>query len=178
MSNQKEKQNNAKAAEEKTVTLSQEEYQKLKEEAQKAQECTDRLLRVQAEYENARKRMEKEKIEFIRYANEGIILSLLGILDDLERSLLAAQEKHEDYAAFLKGVEMILANIYELLKKNDVRPIEAEGESFDPHYHEALLQAESDDLPDGTIMEELQKGYMLGERVIRTAKVKVSKRKN
>lgn len=166
------------AQEKKTVTLSEKEYRELKEEAQKAKENWDKLLRLQAEFENARKRMEKEQAEFIKYANEGIILSLLGVLDDLERSLSAAEQKHEDYAAFLKGVEMILANIYEILKKNEVRPIEAEGKPFDPHYHEALLQAESDEFPDGTIMEELQKGYMLGERVIRTAKVKVSKKIN
>jgi molecular chaperone GrpE len=87
-----------------------------------------------------------------------------------------AQSKHQDLPAFLKGVEMILAHLYEMLKEYGLRPIEAGGKPFDPHYHEALMQVENKDLPEHTIVEELQKGYLLNDRVIRTAKVKVSKK--
>ena len=100
----------------------------------------------------------------------------MNILDDLERSLEAAERNHEDYAAFLKGVEMILAHLYEILKRHEVEPIEAKGKKFDPHLHEALLQLETDEFPEGTVIEELQKGYKIEGRVIRTSKVKVSKR--
>lgn len=158
----------------KTVTLIQAEYLKLKEEADKAKEAWDRLVRVQADFENSRKRLEKDKLEFTKFANEGIILGLLNILDDLERAVGLAQTKHEDPAAFLKGMEMIMAHLYEMLKSHGVKPIEAEGKKFDPNYHEALMQAENKELPDHTIVEELQKGYLLYDRVIRTAKVKVS----
>ena len=163
---------------EKAVTINESEYLKLKEEAQKADEYWDKLLRLQADFENTRKRLEKDRQEFFKFANEGIILELLNVLDDLERAVELAQDKHQDQAAFLKGVEMILAHIYGLLKNNGVKPIEAEGKPFDPHYHEALMQSESKDLPEHTIVEELQKGYLLNDRVIRTAKVKVSKKTN
>jgi molecular chaperone GrpE len=162
--------------EEKTVTLQEADYLKLKEEADKAKEYWDKLLRLQAEFENTRKRLEREKQDFFRFANEGIILELLNIMDDLERTVELAQSKHEDLQTFLKGVGMILSHLYEMLKEYGVRPIEAEGKIFDPHYHEALMQAENKDLPEHTIVEELQKGYLLNDKVIRTSKVKVSKK--
>lgn len=164
------------AKEEKTVTLKETEYLQLKDEAEKAKEYWDKLLRVQAEFENTRKRLERDKQDFVKFANEGIIAELLNILDDLERTTELAQSKHQDLPAFLKGVEMILAHLYEMLKEYGVKPIEAEGKIFDPHYHEALMQIENKDLPEHTIVEELQRGYLLNERVIRTSKVKVSKK--
>ena len=173
--NQKENKKHHKE-EEKIISLKESEYKKLKEEADKAQEYWDRILRLQADFENTRKRIEKEKQEFCRFANEGIILELLKTLDDLERTVELAQTKHQDIAAFLKGVEMILAHLYDMLKQYGVRPIEAEGKIFDPNLHEAWMQAEDDNLPENTVTEELQKGYLLNDRVIRTAKVKVSKR--
>ena len=162
--------------EDKPVTLKETEYLKLKEDAQAAEEYKDKLLRLQADFENTRKRLDKEKQDFVRFANEGIILELLNILDDLERTVELEHSQHQDIAAFLKGVEMILAHLYEMLKEYGVRPIEAEGKIFDPHLHEALMQAENKDLPEHTIVDELQKGYLLNDRVIRTAKVKVSKK--
>jgi len=161
---------------EKTVSLKESEYLKLQEEAEKSKEYQERILRLQADFENTRKRLEKDKQDFIKFANEGIIVELLNILDDLERALELAQAKHQDLAAFLKGVEMILAHFYEMLKVYGVRPIEAQGKLFDPHYHEALMQIEDKNLPEHTVVEELQKGYLLNDRIIRTAKVKVSKR--
>lgn len=162
--------------EEKVITLKESEYQKLKEEAAKAGELQDKILRLQADFENTRKRLEREKQDFLKFANEGIILELLNILDDLERTVELAESKHQDLSAFLKGVEMILAHLYEMLKEYGLKPIQAQGKLFDPHYHEAMMQAENKDLPEHTIVEELQKGYMLNERVIRTSKVKVSKK--
>jgi len=160
---------------EKIITLKESEYLQLKEEADKAKENWDKLLRLQADFDNTRKRLEREKQDFIKFANEGIILELLNILDDLERTLELAQAKHQDLPAFLKGVGMILAHLYEMLKEYGVTPMQAEGKLFDPHYHEALMQVENKDVPEHTVVEELQKGYLLNERVIRTAKVKVSK---
>ncbi len=167
------KQNNN---EERLVTLKEPEYLKLKEEADKAKELSDNILRLQADFENTRKRLERERQEFVKFANEGIILELLNILDDLERSVNLAETQKQDLTGFLKGVEMILAHLYEMLKEYGVKPIESVGKLFDPHYHEALLQVEDKDLPEHTVVEELQKGYLLNERVVRTAKVKVSKK--
>lgn len=159
-----------------TVTLKESEYKELKAAAEKSNDFQDKLLRSQADFENMRKRLEREKQDFLKYANEGIVLELLNVLDDLERVINLAEDKHEDLNAFLKGVEMILAHLYELLKMHGVKPVEAEGKVFDPDYHEALMQVENKDLPENTIVEVLQKGYLMYERVIRTAKVKVSKK--
>lgn len=164
--------------EEKIITLKEAEYLKLKEEADIAREHWERLLRLQADFENTRKRLEREKQDFVKFANEGIISELLNVLDDLERTVELAQEKHEDLPAFLKGVEIILAHLYEMLKEYGVKPIDSQGKLFDPHLHEALMQVENKDLPENTVVEELQKGYLLNDRVIRTAKVKVSKKKS
>ena len=167
--NQKEKQ------EEKIITLKESEYLELKEEAEKAKEYWDKILRLQADFDNSRKRLEKEKQDFVKFANEGIILELLNILDDLERTVGLAESQHQDLSSFLKGVEMILAHLYEMLKEYGVKPIEAEGKIFDPHLHEAMMQVENKEIPEHTVVEEMQKGYMLNDRVIRTSKVRVSK---
>lgn len=164
----------------KTVTLNEAEYLELKAEVEKAKESQDKLLRLSADFDNSRKRLEKDKQEFIKYANQGMLLELLNVLDDLERTINLAEDKaagsHEDLNAFLKGIEMILAHLYDMLKQHGVKPIEAEGKVFDPRYHEALMQVENKDLPEHMIVEVLQKGYLMHERVIRTAKVKVSKK--
>ena len=170
----KEKQE--KNSTEKTISLNEEEYNQLKQEAEKASQHWERILRLQADFENSRKRLERERQEFLRFANEGLIVDLLNVVDDLERTLQLAQEKHEDFSAFLKGIEMILAHLYDLLKKHGLSPVEAKGKIFNPDYHEALLKTETEDFPEDTVVEELQKGYLLNDRVIRTAKVKVSKK--
>jgi len=159
-----------------TTSIPLAELQKLKEDAVKAQEYWDKLLRLQADFDNYRKRTEKERQEFSKYANEEIIVELLNVLDDLERAVNLTESKHQDLPAFLKGIEMILAHLYDLLKENGVSAIQAEGKPFDPNFHEALMQAENNDVPEHTVMEELQKGYLLNDRIIRTSKVKVSKK--
>ena len=161
------------AVQEKLITLKEEEYNRLKEEVLKSQDHQERLLRMQADFDNARKRMEKQCQDFTKYATEGIISELLGILDDLERTTQNAENKSANLETFLKGIEMILAHLYEMLKKNGVKPIEVEGRPFDPHTSEALMQVDSE-LPEHTVVEELQKGYFLNDRVLRTAKVKVA----
>jgi len=182
MEENKDNQKNAKEKNEKkeakTVSIPETEYLSLKEEAEKAGEYKNQILRLHADFENIRKRLEKDKQDFIKFANESIILELLNVLDDLERTISLAESKHQDLPVFLKGVEMILAHLYELLKENGVKPIEAEGKIFDPNFHEALMQVDDDQLPEHTVVEEMQKGYFLNERVVRTSKVKVSKRNN
>lgn len=153
------------------ITLKVVEHQALIDEAASNKE---KYLRIYAEFENARKRMDRDKQAFLRYANEGVLVEVLNIFDDLQRSIKAAESKHEDYAAFLKGMEMVMTQMNTLLAKNDVKPIEAKGQKFDPHCHEVLMQEECDDQEEGIILEEFQKGYYLGDKVIRTAKVKVA----
>jgi len=158
----------------KMIKVKESEYAQLAQDAAKYKE---QYVRLYAEFENARKRMDREKQEFVRYANEELIVEFLGILDDLERSVEAAKTKHEDYEAFVKGIEMVMTHIHDMLNKNGVKPMELKGKMFDPHSHEVLMQEEHEDLDEGVIIEEFQKGYCLGERVVRTAKVKVAKKK-
>jgi len=127
----------------KCLTVNECEFLNLKAEAEKAKDYYERLLRLQADFENAKKRMERETKDFYCYASQDIITKLLNILDDLERAVEAAERKQEDFPVFLKGMEMILAHLYDLLKDNGVKPIEAKGKKFDPHKHEALMQVES-----------------------------------
>ena len=157
--------------EEKNVTLKESEYEKLVADAA---DYKDRYVRLCAEFDNARKRFERDKVEFVKYANEGLMTEFLNVLDDLERSVEAAAQKHQDYDAFLKGIEMVMAHIHEMLKRNGVKPVEAVGKKFDPHCHEVLMQEPSSEVEEGTVLQELQKGYRLGDRVVRTAKVKVA----
>ncbi|PIY82398.1 MAG: nucleotide exchange factor GrpE [Candidatus Omnitrophica bacterium CG_4_10_14_0_2_um_filter_44_9] len=174
--NNKENNNKDKNNALETLIIKKEEYEQLQSEAVKAKENWDRLLRQQADFENIRKRLEREKSEFQKFAHEDIVVDLLGILDDLERSVEAAEKKQENFEAFLKGIEMILAHLYELIKKRGVCAIEAEGKKFDPNIHEALMQTDTAEYADGEIIEELQKGYKIEDRVIRTAKVRVAKK--
>ncbi|MBU1998260.1 MAG: nucleotide exchange factor GrpE [Candidatus Omnitrophota bacterium] len=171
-----EAEKNTNDSADKTITIAEAEYNQLKQDAQKAQENWDKFLRLQADFDNARKRWERDRQDVLRYGNEDLIRDVLNVIDDLERSLELAQGKHEDFTAFLKGVEMILSHLYDLLKRYGVKHIEAKGKIFDPNYHEALMQIDNNDAPENSIIEELQKGYLLNDKVIRTTKVKVSKK--
>lgn len=159
-----------------TITVPHADWETLKSCAARSQEYFDKCVRLQADCENIRKRVEKEKADFVKYANEGVILDVLNVLDDLERTVALASKDHDESTqVFLKGVEMILAHLYDVLKKNGVSVMESKGVAFDPHRHEALLQIEDASVPENTVVEEMQKGYLLYDRVIRTAKVGVSR---
>lgn len=153
------------------VTVEQAVWDKLQRDLA---DYKDRYIRLYAEFENARKRNEREKMDFVKYASEQLIIEFLAILDNLELSLNAAKDKHEDYEAFIKGVEMVMTHIYGMLKKNGVKQVEAEGKMFDPNCHEVLMQEPRDGIEDGTVIGVFQKGYCLHDKVIRTAKVKLA----
>lgn len=159
------------------IVLSKKEYEELKNAAEEKTQYYDRLLRQQAEFDNFRKRQERERVEFTKFANEEIIVEVLEVLDNLERLVNLAEKHKEDFQSFLKGVELILAHLYELLKKHGVKAIETKDKKFDPMYHEVLSAVNQDGVEDNKIIEEFQKGYLLENRVIRTAKVKVAKKK-
>jgi molecular chaperone GrpE len=163
--------NEEKTADEPLVTITQQEYEQLKNSAAQAQ---DTMLRIQADFENSRRRLDRDKHEFVKYANDQIITQLIPFVDDFKRALEAA-DKTNDFNVLHKGVEMILKHMLELLKQKGVTEIEALGKPFDPAVHEAMLQVETDEYPENTVVEELEKGYLLNDRVLRTAKVKVAK---
>ncbi len=156
------------------VCITRREYDELKAREKEAGDIRDRMLRSQAELDNARKRVERDRLEFVKYANEEVIRDLVPMVDDFQRAFAVA-DKSQDFGVLHKGVEMILNHLLELLKKKGLKPMDALGKPFDPVYHEALMQEENADFPENTVIEELQKGYLLNDRVLRTAKVKVSK---
>ena len=138
----------------------------------------DKYVRLLAEFDNMRKRHERDRMELIKYAHEEVIVECLKLYDDLERSLKAFQAKEGMDANLVKGLGMVYNNMKELMTKYEVKPIESVGKPFDPNAQEVLMQGESADLSDGTVMEEFEKGYTLSGRVVRTAKVKVAKNAN
>jgi molecular chaperone GrpE len=144
------------------------ELQKLKAERDS---LLDRLARAQAEFENARRRAAKEQQDFRDYATIDAVKSLLPTLDSFERAL---QVKSEG-ADFRSGVELIYKQLQDALAKLGMRAIPAKGEPFDPHYHEAIEMVETPDVPDHEVLEELQRGYKLKDRLLRPAMVKVAK---
>jgi molecular chaperone GrpE len=137
-------------------------------------ELLDKYLRLAAEFDNFRKRSAREYARIIETAEDGLILELLQVVDDLDR---ARGHDADDLDSFKQGTEMIYNKFDEILKKRGLREIKAVGEVFDPTYHEAVMQLEVEDKDDGIIIEEVQKGYFLNSKVLRPAKVVVAKRK-
>jgi molecular chaperone GrpE len=134
----------------------------------------DRLLRTAAEFDNYRKRMDRERKDLSDYATSEMLLELLPIVDNFERALQAPAGAEPD--AFRKGIELIHKQMLDLLRKRGVTPIEALGAEFDPNFHQAVIQEASEQHREGEVMQELQRGYMLNERLLRPAMVKVAKR--
>ena len=137
-------------------------------------EYYDLLLRKTAEFENFRKRIERERQGFAESAAADLLLELLPLVDDLERALHAEADA-TGAKAYRRGVELIHRQLTELLRKRGVRPIEALGRAFDPHYHQAVSYDAAEDRPDGEVIEELRRGYLLGDRLLRPSMVRVAK---
>ena len=133
----------------------------------------DRLLRTAAEFDNYRKRIDRERRDQADAATADALADLLPIIDDLERALQAPAGGDAD--SFRKGVELIHRQMLDLLRKRGVKPIEAVGADFDPRYHESVISESSKDHREGEVIEELRRGYKLGDRLLRPAMVKVAK---
>lgn len=135
-------------------------------------DLTNTLQRLQAEFENYSKRVDKECKDFRKFAKAELVVKLLPTLDSFELAL----KNNQDPEKFKKGVEMIYAQLYQILEDEGLRKIDVKGKKFDHNYHEVLLTEDCEGKEDEAILEELQKGYMLGDRVVRYSKVKVCKR--
>ncbi|MBI5472677.1 MAG: nucleotide exchange factor GrpE [Ignavibacteriae bacterium] len=144
------------------------------EELQKLADLSkDQLLRKAAEFENYKRRSETDFANLVRNANEGLILALLPILNDFIRSLKAGAENKE-YDSFYKGVELISTKLTKILEVQGLTPFESVGQPFNVEYHDALLQMPRTDVPPHTVIEEVERGYKLNDKVLRHAKVIVS----
>ena len=133
-------------------------------------ELQDRVLRAQAEFQNFKKRVERERGELYEYASMEAVRALLPVLDDFERSLKADPSDKE----YVKGMELIYQRFYDALKKLGLEPIISEGQAFDPHIHHAVDKVETEEAAPDTVLEDFQRGYIFKGRMLRPAMVKVA----
>ena len=145
---------------------------RLEEQTNLAAEYFNSLARVQADYDNFKRRTRQEKEDLYKYASEQLIVALLPVLDNFDRAMAAEAKGVED---FKSGVEMIHRQLWNVLHEEGLALVPAVGEPFDPKWHEAVMQEESDEHPENTVLLELQRGYQLKEKLIRVSMVKISK---
>ncbi len=164
-------------AEEVEEEAEKDELEALRAELEKARaqaaEYLDGWQRARAEFANYKKRIEAEREELQRASNEALLLKLLPVVDDFERAFQTLPEELAD-VPWVEGIAMILRKLQAILESENVTPIEAAGQPFNPQWHEAVMQEETTEHPDGYVIEEMQRGYRLGERVLRPSLVKVA----
>jgi len=157
--------------------LSHDQIEDLQSRAAKADENWDRLLRTTADFDNFKKRAARERIEAAQYANFSLIQKLLPVLDNFEMALAAAQNAEGDQlASFQSGVVMIQQQLKAALSETGMEEIEAAGKPFDPNFHEAVSERESAEVAEGSVLQQLRKGYKLRDRLVRPATVIVAKK--
>ncbi len=151
--------------------------ERLKAEEARAEENYDRLLRITAEFENYKKRMEREMNDFMKFANESLIKDILPVVDNLERALEIPYGNNENaFHSMREGVQMTLKGLLSSLERSGVVVIESLDKPFDPNFHQAVMQEQSEGHTENTVSKELQKGYMMRDRLLRPAMVAVSKK--
>lgn len=155
--------------EENSVTLSKEEHVKLLEQAKELEDIRDKLLRSAADYDNARKRLAKEREEFVRFSQERLLRDLLPVLDNFERAFNHFTSADKSVIA---GVQLIWKQLLDVLSMHGLKRFSSEGQPFDPHLHEAVDEVVEEG-PEGIIVQELVSGYFLHDRVLRPAKVRI-----
>jgi len=138
-----------------------------------AEDTQNSYLRVLADFDNYRKRQREETARLSDCAREGLLLKLLPIVDNFDRSVQAAEAEHS-YDSLVEGVSLTLKQIHDMLEKEGLEPIEAVGQEFNPEFHEALMRVETDEYPENTVVDELERGYILNGRVLRPARVRVA----
>lgn len=155
------------------VTLLTEEESKIQALEKELAELNDRFIRVQADYDNFRRRTKQEKEATAKYRAQSLIEQLIPAIDNFDRAL-GMKAESEESKSLLQGMEMVYRQLTEALKSEGLEVIESVGQNFDPHYHQAVMQIESDEYEPNQVVEELQKGYKLKDRVIRPSMVKVN----
>jgi len=150
---------------------------KLEVKEQEAKENYDRLLRVSAEFENYKKRTTRELEEFRKFANQSLIKEMLSVVDNLELAMNSTNGHKTIDQGLLQGLDMTHKEILKVFEKFNVKPIEAKGQTFDPTFHEAVMQEATDEFDENTVINELQKGYLIHDRLLRPAMVVVTRPK-
>jgi len=151
---------------------------KFEAKEKEAEETYDRLLRLSAEFENYKKRSSREIEEFRKFANQSLIKEMLSVVDNLELAMNSTNSHKAIDKDLLQGLEMTHREILKVFEKFNVKPIDAKGQPFDPTFHEAVMQEETDDYAKNTVINEMQRGYMIHDRLLRPSMVVVAKPKN
>ena len=160
-----------------SVTLSADEHRRLTEQARQAQQHLDQYQRLLADFDNAKKRLERERAEAVRFGAERVLRDLLPIVDSFDHALKSLSSANAQDPV-LVGVKLIHRQLHELLGREGVQPIDSAGQPFDPHKHEAVAEVPAaDEQADHTVIEEIQKGYTMHGKILRSAMVKVAVRK-
>jgi len=141
---------------------------------QETKETYDRFLRISAEFENYKKRSAREMDDFRKFANQSLIKEMLAVVDNLERALISSTGNNSVDKCMADGVNLTLREILKVFEKFNVKPIESIGQPFDPNFHQAMMQEETDDYPENTVITEMQKGYMIHDRLLRPSMVVVA----
>jgi len=147
---------------------------KLAAKEKEFQETYDRLLRVTAEFENYKKRMAREMEDFRKYANQSLLKEMLSVVDHIELAIQAAGSPSAEETSLVEGLNLTLKEFLRILNRFKVKPIEAVGQPFNPQVHEAIMQEACEQVPENTVVREMQKGYTIGERLLRPALVVVA----
>ena len=147
---------------------------KLEAKEEEAKETYDRLLRVSADFENYKKRATREMEDFRKYANQSLLKEMLSVVDNLELAINSSNDGEKTDKTLIEGLNLTLNEILRVFEKFNVKPIEARGKTFDPAYHEAVMQEETHDYPDNSVISEFQKGYLIHDRLLRPAMVVVA----
>ena len=150
---------------------------KLHSKEEEAKETYDRLLRVSAEFENYKKRSAREMEEFRKFANQSLIKEMLSVVDNLELAMNSTDSQKAVDKGVVEGLEMTHREILRVFERFNVKPIDAKNQAFDPTFHEAVMQEETDEFPENTVINEMQKGYLIHDRLLRPAMVVVAKPK-
>jgi molecular chaperone GrpE len=166
------------AAENRADDPQQDLAEKLKLKEQEAQENYDRLLRVSAEFDNYKKRASRDMEEFRKYSNQSLIKEMLSVVDNLELAMNSTNGHKAIDKGLLDGLAMTHKEIIKVFEKFNVKPISAKGQPFDPTFHEAVMQEETDEFPANTVINELQKGYLIHDRLLRPSMVVVASTKD
>lgn len=161
-----------------TISISELQQEQMRKSLEDATEYKNKYLSALAELENTRKRLQKEKQEMMKFAVENVICDFLAPLDNIENAMGFTDQMSEETQNWVNGFKMLVGQLREVITQHGVTPFSCKGQSFDPYMHEAVEVEEREDIEEGVILEEFVKGYKIGDRIVRPAKVKVSKKIN
>ena len=167
-----ESQEPSETADEKKVLVSQKECDELREKLKAAE---DKILRMAADFENSKKRLKSQSEDMVKFANEKLVTDILPVVDDLDRAITSLDQGH-DPQSVKGGLHLVQNTFHKILGRNGVQAIDCLNKHFDPHWHEAVGEVEDDTHEEGTIVDEVQRGYLLNGRLARPSRVRISKR--